>query len=176
MKQERNVFCSEVWYNVYKLFSFKAFFGVVAAAFLLSPVGVTDADAASVVLGGKKVSCGKGAFSWASNVPGVGLSVPGGIIMDRGLKRMHPDLQRFVFLHECAHQRGVINETSADCWAIRRGVYRGLFSKNSILRLCKVFMHTAGGPVHLPGPQRCQAMRQCFGSKKTRRVRLRRKR
>lgn len=145
---------------------------VIGPSLVSEPLGGgSEAQAASVVLGGKRVTCGKGSFAWASNVPGIGLSMPSGIVMDRRLKGMHPDLQRFVFLHECAHQRGVTSESGADCWAIRRGVYRRLFTKKSVLRLCAAFWNTSGGAVHLPGPARCRSMAQCFASKQTQRVR-----
>lgn len=153
----------------------KLCFAVLTALAINTASFSTPVEAGSTVIGGKRITCNKGFFQWRSNVPGVGLSIVGsGIILDSGLKRTHRDFQRFVFLHECAHQNNVVSETSADCWAIKRGLFRGYFNKRSIDRVCVALWNTPMGIAHNPGPHRCQQMQQCF-AKHSKSIRANRK-
>lgn len=137
-----------------------ALIGCLSLGSMITPA---PAKAGSALIGGQRITCGKGGFRWANNVPGVGLSIIGtGIIMDNQLKRTHRDFQRFVFLHECAHQNYIVSESGADCWAIKRGVYRGYFSRQSIQRVCTALWSTPMGIAHNAGPDRCRQMQQCY--------------
>lgn len=155
-----------------------AVFATFITAALLGPAtGTNKAEAGSALIGGQRITCGKGSFAWRDNVPGVGLSIIGsGIIMDNRLKGMHRDFQRFVFLHECAHQNRIVSESGADCWAIKRGVYRGYFTSRSVERICRALWNTPMGIAHNAGPDRCRQMQQCFVTVRGKRGRSRRAR
>ncbi|MEO0620360.1 MAG: hypothetical protein AAFZ01_13895 [Pseudomonadota bacterium] len=139
----------------------------IAAFFLLEPPFSvaswgTTAKAGSAKLGGRTVSCRFGKVIFNDKLPDLGMAARGTIWLNRKLLRKFPgSFQQFVFLHECAHQY-TFDEAEADCWAIKRGVYRGLFSTGSINSICRIMKNWQGGLWHNAGPARCRAIRQCF--------------
>lgn len=82
-----------------------------------------------------------------------------------------PDkLQLFFYQHECAHhvlghwfQMKTSMEMEADCWAIRYGRDRGIFSRDDVMSFAP-FLAKSGGSVfgHLPGPERAKYLLKCF--------------
>ncbi|MEL6288045.1 MAG: hypothetical protein AAFQ42_07010 [Pseudomonadota bacterium] len=127
-----------------------------------------EAKAGSAVLGGRRVSCRYGKVIFNDKLPDLGMATRGTIWLNRKLLRKYSgSFQQFVFLHECAHQY-TFDEAEADCWAIKRGVYRGLFSSASINNICKVMKNWKGGLWHNTGPNRCAAIKQCFQVAKSR--------
>lgn len=122
------------------------------------------ASAGTTTVGGVKVSCyAAKTIIKDKRVPGPGYASQGVIYLGPQYLKAYPAVvQRFIFLHECGHQYVGADETGADCWAARIGKRQGWFSEASVNSVCKAFWNTQGGQFHLPGPQRCQVLKQCF--------------
>lgn len=135
--------------------------GVVVASFLVS-----EGKAGSTTIAGQKVSCYAAKSIVKHNgVPGPGYAGPGVIYLGpQYLKAYPPVVQRFIFLHECGHQYVGTDETAADCWAAKVGKKQGWFGTAALNSVCKAFWNTEGGQFHLPGPERCQVLKQCYAS------------
>ena len=93
------------------------------------------------------------------------------IIVDPGLMGTLPaNLQMFFKLHECGHHAlghlfapTTESEKQADCWAIKEGRRRSLFSHDDILSWKPQFAASVGSKWgHLPGPQRVEFLVTCF--------------
>jgi len=94
------------------------------------------------------------------------------IMMDPGHLNMLPStLQLFFYGHECAHHAlGHVYvlrpsaEIDADCWAVKDGRDRGLFSRFDVEGWAPWFAKSRGNAAsgHLPGPERARALLQCF--------------
>ena len=139
---------------------------VTLAAMLATALWVTGAEAGSTTVGGTKVSCyAAKTIIKDKRVPGPGYASQGVIYLGPQYLKAYPAVvQRFIFLHECGHQYVGTDETAADCWATKIGKRQGWFSEGGVNSVCKAFWNTQGGQFHLPGPQRCQALKQCFAS------------
>jgi hypothetical protein len=73
-----------------------------------------------------------------------------------------PVVQRFAFAHECGHQFVGYSEIAADCHAARLGRREGWLGPVELEEVCNFFLASKGSPFHLPGPQRCAAIRACY--------------
>jgi len=141
--------------------------GLAAVGWLYEPGSsdlVARAEAGSMVIGGRRMSCGAGTPKANNTMGSLGIAVPSSKIFflnKRRLRQYPVQFQRFVFLHECAHMY-MRNERAADCWAIRRGIYRGLLSRRGIEQTCKALWATPSGLYHNAGPQRCEHLKQCW--------------
>lgn len=71
-------------------------------------------------------------------------------------------LKRFAYAHECGHQYVGYSEAAADCYAVKSGLARGWLDANSLQEICAFFSKSKGTALHLPGPQRCAAIRACY--------------
>lgn len=94
-----------------------------------------------------------------------GYARPGIIILNpRRLAELPAETRKLIFLHECAHQHVGFNnsEAAADCWAIREAKAQGWLDDRAMGRICRSMRNWQGTRFHLPGPQRCEAMRRCF--------------
>ena len=128
--------------------------------------GATVAQAGQMSLGGRRLSCSRGTAINDSRMGALGLASPSRQVfwLNKRLLRKYPRaFQQFVFLHECAHMF-TRDETEADCWAIKRGVFRGYFTRGSIDQICKALWNTPAGLYHNAGPQRCDLLKQCFAN------------
>jgi hypothetical protein len=136
------------------------------AALIAAVLWQGPAMSGSTTVGGAKVSCyAAKTIVKDKRVPGPGYASQGVIYLGpQYLKAYPPVVQRFIFLHECGHQYVGTDETGADCWAARVGKRQGWFNAAGVDSVCKAFWNTQGGQFHLPGPQRCQALKQCFAS------------
>jgi len=77
-------------------------------------------------------------------------------------------LQRFAFAHECGHQYVGYSEVAADCYSVRRGLADKWLDATSLEEICAFFTKSKGTAFHLPGPQRCAAIRACYSRFKMR--------
>lgn len=93
------------------------------------------------------------------------------IALDPTIMRTLPaKLQLFFFGHECAHHvlahsyvLSTTMESDADCWSIRNGRDRGLFSRDDVVNFAPWLMKSTGSPWgHLPGPERSRHLLKCF--------------
>ena len=128
-------------------------------------IGIS-AEAGSLTVGGRRMSCGRGIAKNNPKMRSLGIAIPAKqvfFINKRLLRRYPAAFQRFVFLHECAHMY-LRDERAADCWAIKRGLYRGLLSSGSVKQICKALWNTPAGLYHFAGPQRCEHLKQCFAA------------
>lgn len=85
------------------------------------------------------------------------------IVNPERFRVLPPTVQRFAFAHECGHQFVGYSEIAADCYAARLGRKQGWLGPNELREVCAFFEQSKGSPFHLPGPQRCAAIRQCYG-------------
>jgi len=54
-------------------------------------------------------------------------------------------------------------ESDADCWSIKNGRDRGLFTRSDVVNFAPWLMKSAGSPWgHLPGPERSRHLIACF--------------
>ena len=139
-------------------------FLVLALGLLAASVFTAEGKAGSTTIAGKKVSCyAAKSIVKSNNVPGPGYAGPGVIYLGPQYLKAYPAaVQRFIFLHECGHQYVGTDETAADCWAAKVGKKQGWFGAAQVNSVCKAFWNTQGGQYHLPGPERCQVLKQCF--------------
>ncbi|MDX2289002.1 MAG: hypothetical protein NW217_09300 [Hyphomicrobiaceae bacterium] len=93
------------------------------------------------------------------------------IIMDPDvLRRLPVKLQLFFFAHECAHHvlahwfnPSRESEKEADCWAVRHGRDRALFTRQDVADFAPWFAASKGSHLgHLPGPERASFLLTCF--------------
>ncbi|MEZ5775434.1 MAG: hypothetical protein R3D33_12235 [Hyphomicrobiaceae bacterium] len=153
-----------------------------AAAFVFAiltalTLATGPASAGSATIGGARMNCHAADVYVGGDVPGPGFAVKGTILLGpQYLKKYPSTTQRLIFLHECAHQYVGADETAADCWAVRIAKRQGWLTPAGINSTCKALWHTAGGVYHLPGPQRCAALRECYASAPGRKTRTARKR
>ena len=81
-----------------------------------------------------------------------------------------PKLQMFFYGHECAHHALGHNfypspnvEIDADCWSIKIGRTKGLYSRDDIAAFAPYFANSKGSNVgHLPGPERVAKLLACY--------------
>lgn len=84
--------------------------------------------------------------------------------------RLPAKLQLFFFQHECAHHAlghnfapTMWSENEADCWAVKRGRDKGLFTRDDVAAFAPYFANSKGTAVgHLPGPERAARLLVCF--------------
>ena len=93
------------------------------------------------------------------------------IMLDEEILRRLPDkLQIFFYLHECGHltlghwmNYAPDHENEADCWAIRRGRDRRLFSRQEVVDFAPWLAQSRGDAFgHPPGPERSRRLVTCF--------------
>ena len=97
--------------------------------------------------------------------------VPLIVLDEKMLDRLPDKLQLFFYGHECAHHvlgHTVLfrpdRESEADCWAIKDGRDRGIFSRSEVESFAPFLTASRGSAVtgHLPGPARAKHLLKCF--------------
>lgn len=86
------------------------------------------------------------------------------------MRTLPPKLQLFFYFHECAHHVLAHSyvlvstmESDADCWAIKTGRERELFTRDEVVNFAPWLMKSTGSPWgHLPGPERSRHLVSCF--------------
>lgn len=150
---------------------------VVATA---GAVSARDGDPAATSIAGYPVTChdlrGNSVVTVRiSNLGDVGRAgvvnrVPVIVIDPHIIERLPNKLQIFFYEHECAHHvlghwvgGSPEQEKEADCWAIRNGRDRGVFSRDDVMSFAPFIANSGGSPFgHLPGPQRAGYLLRCF--------------
>ncbi len=134
--------------------------GIACCAALAETRG---ASAGSANIGGMRLSCAAAKVVVSNAVPGPGFAVQGLIMFGPKFLNKYPQIvQRLVFLHECGHQYVGTDESSADCWAVRSGKRQGWLTPAGLKQACRALWHTEADGAHLAGPERCDALKQCF--------------
>jgi len=132
-------------------------------AILAMLVSASPVWAGSAVIGGVKMSCHAAQVVVNNDVPGPGFSVPGLLMFGPRYLRTYPPLvQRLIFMHECGHQYVGTDENAADCYAVTAGKRQGWLTPKGLAQACKALWHTQSDGVHLAGPERCDALKQCY--------------
>ncbi|MEM8627427.1 MAG: hypothetical protein AAGF32_05755 [Pseudomonadota bacterium] len=122
------------------------------------------AEANSLVVRGRRLHCGGGTGKDVKDLPVMGVAIPSRklfLINTRLMRKFPRSFSHFVFLHECAHMY-ITSESAADCWAVKRGLYRGIFNRRSVDTICKALWNTPAGLYHNAGPGRCAQLKQCY--------------
>lgn len=156
---------------------------VFAAMALVGPAAraSTDPVRPQAVVAGVSVACrdfrgipvhtvrvadlGDGGRAWVVN------RVPMIVLDEKVLDRLPDKLQLFFYGHECAHH--VLGhtlvyrpdrESEADCWAIKDGRARGIFSRSEVEGFAPFLAASRGSAItgHLPGPARAKHLLNCF--------------
>lgn len=133
----------------------------LAAGLLAGASG--SAWAGTTVIAGKRMSCHGTTIIVSNAVPGPGFALTGTILLSPKYLSAYPPLvQRLVFLHECGHQYVGLDESDADCWAVRAGKRQGWLKQSGLAQACKAIWHTQADGAHLSGPERCAVLKQCY--------------
>jgi hypothetical protein len=112
---------------------------------------------------GLPVVCGSITFVSDPNLPDVGMARPGYIILNPNVfARLPTTLKLFWAGHECGHHVLGVNESAADCWAIRTGRNQGWFPPQAFYHMMEMFKNNQGDMTHPPGPARVQSMLNCY--------------
>ena len=69
----------------------------------------------------------------------------------------------WIFHHECGHALGIKDETKADCFSVQRGRRAGWLTAEGLDQVCDFISDGKADAAHLAGPQRCAAIRACYG-------------
>ncbi|HYJ52882.1 MAG TPA: hypothetical protein VEW04_06895 [Allosphingosinicella sp.] len=139
-----------------------------ALALILASFAGTEAraqvyPAGSFSVDGYPVVCYNVTFVVDPSLPDVGMSRPGYIFLNpHYFVGLPTSLKLFWVGHECGHHVVGLNETAADCWAVRTGRDQGWFSPDAFYGLMEMFRNNPGDIVHPPGPARVAAMIQCY--------------
>jgi hypothetical protein len=97
--------------------------------------------------------------------------IPMIVLDEKVLDRLPDKLQLFFYGHECAHHvlgHTVLyrpdRESEADCWAIKDGRDRGIFSRSEVESFAPFLAASRGSTItgHLPGPARAKHLLKCF--------------
>lgn len=130
----------------------------VARAQEVYPPGTFSVDGFPVV-------CGPVTFVLDYSLPDVGRASPGLIVLNPSyFFNLSTSLKLFWVGHECGHHFVGINETAADCWAVRTGRQQGWFPPGAFYEMMAMFQNNPGDFWHPPGPSRVAAMISCYQS------------
>ncbi len=120
-------------------------------------------------LAGQRLICGRRPTVLDPTLDDYGAAYPGFLILNPRLIATVPDsVKLWIYSHECAHQFRGPDEETADCFAVQRGRRQGWMSPAGLNQVCKFISPAVGDIMHLSGSLRCEAMRQCYKSKKVR--------
>jgi hypothetical protein len=117
-----------------------------------------------LVVAGRKLSCGKTA-TLLRDFEGFAVSSTVIMLNLEALKDLPRQVQWLIYYHECGHIIYGPNETSADCYAVRRARREGWLDEKVLGDICAVFNIAGHGDLHPDPVQRCNDLRQCFVKK-----------
>ncbi len=112
---------------------------------------------------GPPLVCGKVQIVLNPKLADVAAAHPGFVILNPAAFEKLPKVVRlYAFGHECGHQLHGPDETVADCSAIADGVAQKWLDAAGLQAICDFWKPLAGDNKHLPGVERCEAMKRCF--------------
>jgi hypothetical protein len=83
------------------------------------------------------------------------------------LMKLPPSLRVWAYDVACGFALLGRNQASADCYATKRGRKAGWLTDEEVDRICALVRPSARGPFNeVPGPQRCQRIRNCYRDNK----------
>lgn len=86
-----------------------------------------------------------------------------GILNPRLLARLKPVVKFWAFGMACGLQMRGPNYIAADCFSVKMGIKEGWLTPEGLNDICAFIEPARGDKDHLPGPQRCERMRKCYG-------------
>lgn len=114
---------------------------------------------------GVPVVCGSVAFVLDPSLPDVGMARPGVIILNpMYYGGMSTSAKLFWVGHECGHHVVGLNESAADCWAVRTGRDQGWFPPSTFQEMIYQMQNNPGDFYHPPGAARIANMISCYQS------------
>ena len=113
---------------------------------------------------GIPVACGANTFVLTPQLNDVGMNdMQGHIYLNPNLLAPLPTVLKLYWIaHECGHSFVGLNESSADCWAIRTGRNQGWFPPAAFELLMAMFRNNPGDMAHPTGPARVEHMLECY--------------
>jgi len=147
----------------------------LALCFTLTATGLEPQRAAAIeqskrvapgrlVVAGRRLSCGRTA-TLIRDFEGFAVSSTVIMLNMQALKDLPRPVQWLIYYHECGHILYGPNETSADCYAVRRARREGWLTRKALGDICAAFDIAGHGPVHPDPEARCTQLRQCFNKK-----------
>lgn len=129
---------------------------------------VIEVLGANPVIGGAPVMC-RGIIAFVALIPDdMAKSFPGmpgmppALYFRPEMRILPPMVQLFMYAHECAHQFVGLNETAADCMAVKMGHDQGFLTPAGLNQVCASLISSPGDWTHAPGQQRCFQMQSCY--------------
>lgn len=116
------------------------------------------------IIAGTPVVCGGIPTVVRADVGDIARATPGWINLHPQFFSLPGKLQLFIYAHECGHHVVGLDETLADCWAIRTGRDQGWFQPADIQWLIAYFSNNPGDWSHEPGWMRLQKMIHCYST------------
>ncbi len=118
-------------------------------------------------VGGTPLACGPVKIVLNPKLDDVAAAHPGFVIINPAAFDKLPKVIRlYAFGHECGHQLHGPSEDMADCYAVTRGQAQKWLDATGVQAICEFWKPLAGDNKHLPGTERCEAMKQCFAKAK----------
>jgi hypothetical protein len=117
-----------------------------------------------LVIAGRRLLCG-GTQTLLRDFEGFAVSSTVIMLNMQALNPLPRQVQWLIYYHECGHIRYGPNETSADCYAVKRARREGWLNDQALEDVCAVFNIAGHGPVHPDPDERCTQLRQCFVKK-----------
>jgi hypothetical protein len=84
------------------------------------------------------------------------------ILNPKLIAKVATPVKLWIFHHECAHAMGVRDEIAADCASAQRGRREGWLAPAGVDQVCDFISEGKADVYHAAGPQRCEAIRQCY--------------
>ena len=128
--------------------------------------GAYIVESGDLKIAGHKMQCGTRPTVLDPNLDDFGAAYDGFMILNpRKLEAVPAPVALWIFSHECGHQFRGPDENKADCFAVQRGRRQGWLTATDVEQICTFISPSQGDMMHFAGPQRCQSIRRCFGSK-----------
>jgi hypothetical protein len=85
------------------------------------------------------------------------------ILNPKLMPKVSTPVKLWIFHHECGHALGIKDETKADCFSAQRGRRAGWLAPEGLEQVCDFISAGNADAAHASGPERCAAMRACYG-------------
>jgi hypothetical protein len=126
--------------------------------------GATIVPAGQLVLDGHRMSCGNWTTVLDPNLNDYAAApYPQFIILNMPYVDQVPTaVKLWIYSHECGHKFGGLDESKADCFAVRRGRAAGWLNPEGLSQVCSFISAARPDAAHVSGADRCALMRQCY--------------